>query len=245
MKSSSLGTLPKLITRFEHIAPVNHSQSLWMMTFSDLLLLLLTVFVLRLSMYELAPHAERNKSEKQAIIEIEQPKELTVETEAISEEVSLTGISQSKSILTNISDSIAAHLGATDVIRAGTGGFESSQAKLISLNEQTSELLLLSSTFPEESEELSFRAQALLGELGRISKNKPLALHITGYATDWTLAEKRTLQVARQLIGSGMSEKTTVSSLRFDFSSYYRGKRWWNYFAEGQNSGNQIASRCF
>lgn len=207
MRTSKLHLLAQTYSRFEHTDSLNHGQSLWMMTFSDLLLLLLTVFVLRLSMYELVPHAERIEQKKQAIVEISQEKELPVETEALSEEVSITGISQSKSILTNISDSIAMHLGATDVIRTGSGGFESTQAKLISLNEQSSELLLLSSTFPHDSEELSFRAQELLGVLGRIAKSKPIALHITGYASDWALAEERTLEVARQLIGSGMSKK--------------------------------------
>lgn len=197
----------------------------WMVTFSDLLTLLLTFFVMQLSMSTLDTQTIienlKHLSGKEIITETAQKGALKQEEDAPLE-------SDLKTLTTTESvDSLNREVSAENLTETGKISAQTLNQLIpgnqpdITLQQEPegTRLLLGTSTFLSASDELSFDAAQTIGALGMFLKNRHAKITIAGHTdsdviqtkrfpSNWELSSARAIAVVRQLIDAGVDPQT-------------------------------------
>lgn len=187
------------------------SDNAWLLTFSDLLTLLLTLFVLRLSMSSLSKHSEAagavpgSGNAQQAVHSGQQGTNSNPEQ---SPGAFFTGI-------------------ASTQLKAALGGPVQESGDKVSFPSDFelerrgdgSIIRLGGSTFAPGSDELSFRAAEAVSALAKGLAGKNARIRVAGHTDDtpinterfpsnWELSGARAIAVARQMIDAGVDERS-------------------------------------
>lgn len=151
----------------------------WMLTFSDLLLLLLTMFAMQISMSTFKNHTQKTgTTQMQQTGTVKNIKDFTQK---------LKGYHTNSAMLSPLNHS------------------SKLQIKQNSLN--VLEITLNTNPFFLDSEELNFKGKEFIQDISEVAKLKhyDLSLKLQKNSGDWDLAERQTARLVRQLIDSGVS----------------------------------------
>jgi chemotaxis protein MotB len=208
---------PRLNRKTEH--EIEQSSYAWMLTFSDLLLLLLTLFVLRLSMSSLDGNTLHralsafmyNTTSKARPSASRATNELSIAAPERSLEI--------QQLITALSKALNHDQGEAQGQRE-SGGLRVLGNSVSITPEQESVLLRLdSSSFPQGGVELSFGAQRTLSALGSSLQKENVRIEISAHSdkeapseprfpTNWELSAAQASVAARQIIDAGVDPQS-------------------------------------
>ncbi|MCC6220154.1 MAG: flagellar motor protein MotB [Deltaproteobacteria bacterium] len=198
-----------------HISP-----SAWMVTFSDLLTLLLTFFVML--------HAMSSIDNQQIILKLKHfsKHQLEQAKEAIGKggndlmdkiDAAIPSSRNEKTQLTaRVASKLQGALGAPNAKSAAGNNLKfANDIYLRSTSDNGSLLLLGASTFPMASDELSFSAKEAVIAISRALSGKKVSISVNGhtdstpinnsrFASNWELSAARAIAVVRQMIDAGI-----------------------------------------
>ncbi len=194
------------------------SSYAWMLTFSDLLLLLLTLFVLKLSMSSLDGNTLHRSLSAYILGEeaYDRPEGERARSELQVDAIELAP--QSERILTAIDDGLARLAGEAQG-RRESGGERIVQDSIEVHANGEGILIRLSSPFPGQGTELSFRAEQHLAVVAASVKDEEVELLITThtagvepeqgeYPSFWELSAAQAELLARQMIDAGVEAQS-------------------------------------
>lgn len=201
----------------EELEEISSSYA-WMLTFSDLLLLLLTLFVLKLSMSSLDGTTLHRSLSAYILGEeaYERPGGTRVRGELQVEEIELTP--QTERILTAIDDGLARLAGEAQG-RRESGGQRIVQDSIEVQAKAEGVLIRLSSPFPGQGTELSFRAERHIAVVAASVKEEDVELLVTAYTagvqpeeseflSSWELSAAQAEVIVRQMIDAGVEAQS-------------------------------------
>jgi len=196
-------------------------EAIWMITFLDLLTLLLTFFVLRISMKTLPAYSNEVITH-------------TASAEIATEEADLRDLEQKELPQPTLTQSTRAALSSKiNLNEYGTGEsstelsvpfanplFDTSDIKS-DLSEGKRRVLFSRDTFLPDSATLNFSAASALNAIAELAQERKLSIHVVGYSdsspinskefpSNWELAQARTMAAVRQMLDAGV-DATAIS----------------------------------
>ncbi|MCB0324008.1 MAG: OmpA family protein [Bdellovibrionales bacterium] len=191
----------------------------WLLTFSDLLLLLLTFFVLRFSMLTLDGNT-LERAFSQFSLESDGVFRPRAERSLSSFELDVTRLSPAlQTAIRAVSDGLASELGEVQSRREAGGIIVFDDALELRPTEDVLEVRLLPTTFPTGTTELSFIAERLITALGRSLADggveATIVVHTAQdapreapFRTAWELSRAQAVRIARQMIDAGVEPQS-------------------------------------
>jgi chemotaxis protein MotB len=208
----------------EHIDPFDEDSEAtsvyaWMLTFSDLLLLLLTLFILKLSMSSL-DGATLHRALSSFILNKPAAHERPI-GERASNELSLQSLTLSpriQALLTATEEAIASIDGQVQGKRESGGRIVFDPSFEI-LPESDALLLRWYRPFPDNGTELSFRAEqqlrAVIRGTDKVKSSFAISTHSTHFTkmpreftSAWELTAAQALRISRQFIDAGVEQQS-------------------------------------
>lgn len=189
------------------------AHSGWLVTFSDLLTLLLTMFVMRYAMSTISSTALQDTI---GAADRKLPADTTPGTTPASQ----------------LTESLSMSLGSELIASFG----DNSDAPVLWRIENDQVVLVLSGTyFLSESDELSFRGKELLSSLTKSVSDRVGAVRIAAYTEEdppssaeypspWELSRAQALAVARQMIDAGLPESVISAAGLADTRPLFNGR---------------------
>ena len=206
--------------------PLDTSSQAWLLTFSDLLLLLLTMFVLKLSMSSLSFSSLsqatnlRNAGESQTVKQL-----TTANSRPWAEDPNL--LSPTRISVDTFVDRIASSQGGLQVEVGLPAHLRVKSSPSLAYDGETLTVWISHRVFSENSTELTFEGQEVIRTIAKAAAITGFSAKITAYepnsalekpngeeisTNSWTLARERAVQVVRQFIDAGVGATSLEAS---------------------------------